>query len=124
MTTDPVLAAAKNITFFTSAPVKESGMSVVTGVAFASLGDLRAGRQRDRWCYVTIAPRGALPRQIELGTQKGIAAPIYTNFSVYPAEELGAVGLSASILQALAKTHCRFAKADPPAGKRPPDGRA
>lgn len=107
---NPLLESARDITFFTTIEAKEHGIVVTTGVSFATIADLLAAKQKNRWCYVMAIPRSGLARQIELGRQSGSASPVYADLSVYPAEELAAIGLSAPILHALAKTHCRFAK--------------
>jgi len=108
--TSSMLENARDITFFTAVPAKEYGIEVMTGVAFETVADLLAARQKQRWCYVQINPKGGITRNITLGKQSGTAAPAYSNLSVYPAEELAVTGLSARTLQSMAKTHCRFAK--------------
>jgi hypothetical protein len=115
-----ILESIENYTFFKSVEAKEHGISVKTGVAFSTLADLLAGKHRELWCYVQVAPNGGLPRQIGLGAQSGTASPVYADLSGYPKEELAVVGLSARKLHALAKTHCRFAKssAAPPASTK------
>jgi len=108
--TPSMLADARDITFFTAVEAKEHGIVVTTGVSFSTVADLLAAKQKSRWCYVMANPRSGLARQIELGKQSGSAAPVYADLSVYPPEELAAIGLSANMLQSLARTHCRFAK--------------
>jgi len=118
---NPMLESARDITFFTTVEAKEHGIAVTTGVSFATIADLLAAKQKNRWCYVHISPRDGLIRQINLGTQSGAAPPVYADMSVYPAEELAAIGLSARTLQELARTHCRFAKSTttaPPSSKK------
>ncbi len=117
-----ILESIENYTFFKSVEAKEHGISVKTGVAFSTLADLLAGKHRELWCYVQIAPTGGLPRQIGLGTQSGTAPPVFTDLSGYPKEELAVVGLSARTLHALAKTHCRFAKGTTRAPSRKGEG--
>lgn len=113
----------KGINFFAEVPSKEHGVVVITGVVFETVKDFEQAKQRNRWCYLMVAPKGALPRRIDLGAQAGMAPPVYADISVYPAEELAAIGLSARTLQALAKTHCRFAKATVPPRFKKGEGR-
>lgn len=109
-TSATILDGAKNITFFAEVEAKEHGLVVITGVTFETVKDFETSKQRNRWCYVMATRKGGLPRQISLAKQEGTAVPIYSDLSVYTMEELSAVGLTARTLQALAKSHCRFAK--------------
>jgi len=119
---NPLLESTRDITFFTTIEAKEHGIAVTTGVSFATIADLLAAKQKNRWCYVHISPRDGLIRQINLGTQSGAAPPVYADLSGYPKEELAVVGLSAGTLQSLAKTHCRFAKSTTRAPSRRGEG--
>jgi hypothetical protein len=110
------LEGAKDITFFASAPVESTGLTVETGVRFATLADLRGKKQAERWCYVLLSANGGLPRRIALGTQSGFGAPIYNDLSIYPSAELSILGPGAARLHSLARTHCRFAQRPSQAG--------
>jgi len=116
----PIFKLAENMNYFARVPSEEHRLVVITGVAFETVKDFEAGRQRDRWCYVIVDGRGGLPRHINLGTQSRMAPPVYSNLSAYPPGEFALTGLSARTLETLAKTHCRFAKsaAAPPASTK------
>lgn len=118
-----VLEVARDITFFTTSPAKEHGIEVTTGVSFSTVADLLAAKQKSRWCYIVASPRSGLARQVELGRQSGSASPVYADLSVYPADELAVIGLSARTLQSLAKSHCRFAKGTTTAPSSKGEGR-
>lgn len=108
--TSSILENAKDITFFAKVPAKEHGLVIITGVAFETVQDFEAAKQRSRWCYVMVDPPGALSRRIDLATQRGMESPLYRDLSHIPSEELASAGLTVRTLQALSKSHCRFAK--------------
>lgn len=101
------LAKARDFSFFTSEKVKGHDFEVTTGVRFATLSDLLAGRQQSRWCYVVLQPSGGLPRQIHLAHQSGTDPPVFSDLSSYPEAEIRALGVSAATLKSLAREHCR-----------------
>jgi hypothetical protein len=104
------LEGARDITFFVEAPVSGSPLTVHTGTRFSTVGDLLTKKQESRWCYVLLPARGGMPRQLKLAEQNGKAAPTFSDLSVYPESEFAQLGVDASSLAAIARTHCRFAE--------------
>lgn len=106
------LKNADNITFFSSVPIEGTGLSVTTGIAFASAEDIVKGKTKNRWCYIKRHV-GKAGKQLDLGTQAGDAEPVYTDPTVFTAEQLKGFGLHVGRLAELARSHCLLTGFDP-----------
>ena len=102
------LSRFKRVTLFDKAPVQGSNLEVHTGIEYASVPDLLAGKETTRWCYVIVGGRSGFPRQVELGRQVGTSAPVYNDLK-RGADDALANDLSVNALSSIARSHCRFA---------------
>lgn len=108
---EKALEGTKDITFFKSVRVEGKNFSIMMGITFATAEDMRAGKQKSRWCYITVRPvEGGMLRQIELATQQGARQPEYSDLSKYAASELAVLGETAQSLADIARQHCVFTK--------------
>lgn len=102
------LESARDFSFFTETVASEAGLTVTTGVKFATFEDLLAGRESERWCYTILVRQGELLRQISLGTQTSGEAPNYTDLTAIRSDELAPFGLDSRTLAQIARSACRF----------------
>jgi hypothetical protein len=110
-------ATSQALNFFVNRPIAGSTLKVTTGVSFASVADLTAGKPHSYWCYVNAAETiGGVSHDISLGTQQGSAPPVFAQVTDLAPDQLGRFGLSAQQLVALAPSHCQFGRIDPLAG--------
>ncbi|MEL7281865.1 MAG: hypothetical protein AAGK79_16015 [Pseudomonadota bacterium] len=100
------LADADSITFFHKQPIKGSDLEVSTGIAFASLEDVVAGRTINRWCYIQVKSGSHFTQKIDLGSQRGTARPKYTDTTVFRDDQLKGIDFSREELAKLARSHC------------------
>lgn len=108
---EKALEGTKDITFFKSVKVEGKPFAIMMGITFATAEDMRAGKQKSRWCYITVLPvEGGMLRQIELATQQGAKQPEYSDLSKYAASELAVLGETAQSLADIARKHCVFTK--------------
>lgn len=108
------LSHFKEVTLFASAKVEGSSLEVKTGVEFASIDALAAGRQTKRWCYVAVPGQAGFARLVSLGSQIGNSPPVFRDLAKDGKGDLLAEGLSISALSAIAVSHCRFLGTPPP----------
>lgn len=109
---DSALNGADNISFFKSVPIEGTSFMVTTGIAFASVEDVVAGKSKNRWCYIRHQYEN-VNRQIDLGKQEGDGKPKYHDPTRLPDSELRLLGLSATRLAELARSHCFLGGFDP-----------
>lgn len=102
------------ITFFITTPVAGSGHEVVTGAAFASPEAVAQRRAERLWCYLNQG-FGIARTRIDLGSKEGQLPPVYTRLTGLDRETLDELGRDAAALEAIAKSHCKFANFDPKA---------
>lgn len=106
------LKDADNITFFHSEEIEGSDLKVTTGIAFASVEDVVAGKTINRWCYIQSGT-AKFTERLDLGGQKGLGSPKYTDTTIFTAEQLKGFGLDAEQLAGLARSHCLLKGFDP-----------
>lgn len=102
------------IHFFEQAPVKGTDLIISTGAAYASVEAVEARRPLRQWCYINIeSPKPGIQARVDLGSQRGDDAPIFTSKQQLAAAGLEGQGLNAERLADLARSHCRFGKLNP-----------
>ncbi len=104
---EQALEDAADFTFFRAREIEGSGLSVHTGIRFATARDVVDGRVASQWCYVLLPSNGA-SLQIELAAQSADDPPVYDDLSALNGEAVVASGLTPSRLKALARSHCAF----------------
>lgn len=104
---EAALQEASDFTFFRSAPIDGTRLSVQTGIRFATARDVVNGIAASKWCYVSI-PDGASHQQIELATQSADDPPVYADLTGLNEAALAGFGLGAQALSLMARSHCRF----------------
>lgn len=109
---DSPVRNADNITFFKSLPIEGTTHQVTTGISFASAEDLANGKTKSRWCYI-LYENGKLEKRISLGKQSGQSKPVYDDPTRLPESELKSLGLTATRLASLARSHCFLGGFDP-----------
>ncbi len=108
---EEALARADSLHFFKSVPIEGTDLQVTTGAVFADTQDIIEGNAAMQWCYIA-AGQGVLRSHIELGSQLGRDAPVYTEAheleKAAKTPPLSEAGLKGAQLQSLARSHCRF----------------
>lgn len=104
---EAALEEASDFTFFRSAPIEGTGLSVQTGIRFTTARDVVDGVAAQKWCYVSI-PDGAVSRKINLAEQSADDPPVYAGLSSLDESALAGTGLSVEALRLMARSHCRF----------------
>lgn len=107
-----VLKGADNITFFKKEAIAGSSLQVTTGIAFASIEDVVAGKTINRWCYIQSAD-GKFTKRLDLGSQSGRGSPQYTDPTIFTEKQLEGFGLSVEELASLSRSHCLLEGFDP-----------
>lgn len=104
----------KEIHFFEETPIEGTTLSVSTGAAYASVTAVEARKPSRQWCYLSLASTSeAVVERLDLGSQYGDTAPVFTSASSFARANLSGHDLTAERLGALARTHCRFGRLDP-----------
>ncbi|MGJ8527444.1 hypothetical protein [Maritalea sp.] len=103
------LSEAKDISFFQNE--KWFGTHVIllitTGTTFATANDLIDGKVKNQWCYTTF-DNGGISTKIDLGSKTGLSAPDFADLKNITNAGLTQLGVDASGLSNIARTHCRF----------------
>lgn len=103
------LSEAKDISFFQKK--KWFGTHIIlvitTGTTFATANDLINGKVKNQWCYTTFE-NGGVSTKIDLGSKTGLGAPDFANLHNITNADLTQLGVDASGLSNIARTHCRF----------------
>lgn len=106
------LKGADNITFFKKEPISGSSLQVTTGIAFASIDDVVAGKTINRWCYIQSG-NGKFTQRLDLGSQTGVGRPNYTDPTIFTKKQLEGFDLTVEQLASLSRSHCLLEGFDP-----------
>lgn len=101
------LNGAMDFTFFREAEVEGTDVVVITGTLFGTSEAILNGTPQDQWCYIGYGV-GEVTKRLDLATKEGNATPSYADLSALSQSDLSELGLTASRLQSLAQTHCKF----------------
>ncbi|GAA6176730.1 hypothetical protein [Sulfitobacter pacificus] len=104
---ETALEDASDFTFFKSAEIAGSELTVQTGIRFATARDVVAGKPASQWCYVSV-PLDGISQQIELASKSADEPPVYAGLASLDASAVAGSGLSVDALTGLARSHCRF----------------
>lgn len=104
---EAALEDASDFTFFRSAPVEGSDLTVQTGIRFATARDVVSALPSHQWCYVSI-PTGGIRQQIDLASKSADEPPVYAALASLDANAVAGSSLSVDALTGLARSHCRF----------------
>lgn len=111
---DDAFKPRNEIHFFEQAPVKGTKLIVSTGAAYASVEAVQARKPLRQWCYIDIdSLTPGIQARVDLGSQSGDGAPVFTRKEELAATGLERQGLGADRLAGLARSHCRFGKLNP-----------
>ncbi|WP_297339521.1 hypothetical protein [Pseudophaeobacter sp.] len=90
---EAALEDASDFTFFKSAGIADSELTIQTGIRFATARDVVSGKPSSQWCYVSV-PSGGISQQIELATKSADEPPVYAEFTSLDASAVAMAGLS------------------------------